>query len=92
MPSVCLDYGRQDDGRYLGGTVCAWAVLLQVQFIEPPLSVGDKTKVSPLILLLTPGPLKVAVMTPVATATWDTYLPLIDVALVGRPADWLVRG
>ena len=89
-----LTYGaRQDDGKYLAGIGFDGAVVgLQVQFIEPPMSVGDRAKLSPEILLFTLGPVKLAVITPLATVTEETYLPLMDAAALGRPADWLFKG
>lgn len=40
-------YWRQDDGRYVAGTVDGYWVLVQLQLIEPPLSDGDRMKVLP---------------------------------------------
>ena len=87
----CIDdkcaacYQRQLDGRYFGATVD----LVHDHAIEPSLVIGDSTNVLALMASLASFP-NVAVIRPlpsVEVVTLTTYLPLVDVAVAGRPAD-----
>jgi len=64
---------------------------LQLQAIDPPFVMAERTNALEAIFELAPGP-KAEVIMPPATVTDFTYFPLMDEGLAGRPADKLLRG
>ena len=78
---------RHDDGRYCGCTVLP----PQDQITLPSVVMGDNTTVAPWMFAFAVVLLNVAMIRPLVTVTFDTYLPEIELALTS-PASALSVG